>query len=270
VFSGRLRQDAPRRLAETSRFVQAVSMPGGMALGADGFAITLRVRLMHAKVRTLLRRSPRWDTAAWGEPINQVDMAGTILLFSLVLLDGLRAFGLRIPAADAEDLLHLWRYVGVVIGVDPELLPTGEASARELWDLVTGSQAPPDADARALAAALLETPLAQARTAEQRKKAEGMVRVSYTLSRFLLGDEAADALGYPRYRAGRLLAALPLALGPAHDALRRTPFGAHWLAAAGHRHWANVVEQSLAGRPATFAMPEVVAAGGAAAKPPRP
>src|SRR5262249_52906161 len=76
VFSGRLTEQAGRRLNETARFVQAVCRPGGMRPFADGWQITLKVRLIHAQVRKMLLASPRWSSADWGLPINQHDLAG--------------------------------------------------------------------------------------------------------------------------------------------------------------------------------------------------
>jgi hypothetical protein len=49
----------------------------------------VRVRLIHARVRHALSRSPAWRPDAWGAPINQYDMAGTVLLFSSKLFEGL-------------------------------------------------------------------------------------------------------------------------------------------------------------------------------------
>ncbi len=49
AFSGRLTERADRRLAETSRFVTAVTELDGLRLGALGWRSVLRVRLMHAK-----------------------------------------------------------------------------------------------------------------------------------------------------------------------------------------------------------------------------
>ncbi len=57
AFSGRLREQAERRLAETSRFVYAVSQANGMRRSGEGFAITVKVRVMHAQVRRLIRAS---------------------------------------------------------------------------------------------------------------------------------------------------------------------------------------------------------------------
>ena len=43
---------------------------------------------MHAAVRHLVRSSPRYDPE-WGTPVNQEDLAGTLMTFSIVVLDAL-------------------------------------------------------------------------------------------------------------------------------------------------------------------------------------
>jgi hypothetical protein len=77
AFSGRLKERADRRLAETGRFVTDVTAPGGLRPGAGGWRSVLRVRLMHAQVRRLLLESGRWSFEAWSHPINQHDMLAT-------------------------------------------------------------------------------------------------------------------------------------------------------------------------------------------------
>jgi hypothetical protein len=62
AFSGRLKERADRRLAETGRFVTDVTEPGGVRPGARGWRSVLRVRLMHAQVRRLLLDSDRSTT----------------------------------------------------------------------------------------------------------------------------------------------------------------------------------------------------------------
>ncbi len=136
VFSGQLKERAPRRLAETSRFVQAVAQYDGFRRTGDAFAITVRVRLMHAQVRSMLRKSPMWKTDQWGEPINQHDMAATILLFSLVFMVGVRKLGLETDPEEADSFMHLWRYGGHLMGVDPEILPTSEFDGWGLAQLI--------------------------------------------------------------------------------------------------------------------------------------
>jgi len=79
--------------------------------------------------------------------------------------------------------------------------------------------------------------------------------VGYTLSRFLLGDEIADRLGYPRTA---LPYALPMLAALGRGATRtlcRVPRAKRQMAEAGRRYWRDVVALSLAGVPATFPMP---------------
>ncbi|WP_375771919.1 DUF2236 domain-containing protein [Archangium gephyra] len=256
AFSGRLKTAAPRRLSETSHFVEAVCLPGGMRPGAPGFASAVRVRLMHAQVRRLLEGSPRWNARAWGMPINQLDMAGTVMLFSLVVVDGLRSLGVPLPPDETEDLLHLWRYTGYVLGVREELLSATESEARTLWGLITRTQALPDEDARALADALLQSPRLQARTPEELSRAERAVELGYGISRHLIGDEYADALGYPRNAWRLVVPLLRVVVSGTSQLLRRVP-GVDMLALnAGMAYWRNAVSMGLGGADATYDMPE--------------
>ena len=88
AFTGQLRHNAQRRLAETARFVSEASQVDGLRCGRPGWAISLRVRLIHAHVRQACLESTNWRTEDWGIPINQADMFGTLLEFSLLMLDG--------------------------------------------------------------------------------------------------------------------------------------------------------------------------------------
>jgi len=260
MFSGRLEVDVQRRLAETSRFVQVVSQPGGMRPGAEGFRATVKVRLIHAAVRQMLRSSPGWHTGAWGLPINQADMVGTSLLFSLTVLDGLAKLGLEIAPEEREDLLHLWRYNAHVIGVDDGLTFATESEARVLWDILTSTQGPPDDDARALARALIESADQGTRAAEAQTRVLRARQVGYALSRFLLGDAYADHLGFPRSRRGALfLQGFAKANARMWSVLRVLPTLPLATPEAGARYWRTITEQALAGVPATFAMPDHLA-----------
>lgn len=256
AFSGRLEDETPRRLAETSRFVQAVSLPGGMRPRADGFKYCVRVRLVHAAVRAMLDRSPRWNHHAWGLPINQADMSGTLLLFSFIVLDGLDKLGFVTTTEEREDLLHLWRYAGFVLGVDEELRCTSEREARTLWDLLSSTQAPPDDDSRALAHALIRSEERAAKEGAQMRRARRSKRVGYSLSRYLIGERYADWLGFPKTPMDFALPAfrrLNTAVDKGWTALPGVPFAT---AEAGRRYWQFVVESSLRGAPATFHLPD--------------
>ncbi|MFP2906394.1 oxygenase MpaB family protein [Pyxidicoccus sp. 3LFB2] len=258
VFSGRLQEMASRRLAETGRFVQAVCLPDGMRPGHDGWRTSVRVRLMHAQVRHLLSRDPRWKTEEWGTPINQVDMAGTVLLFSLVLAQGLQQLGVALSREEREDLLHLWRYVGRVLGTEEELLPTGEREAEVLWELITTTQAPPDDDSRVLTRALMESPLRDAHTRAERLATERFISITYALGRYLIGDTYADALGFPRSRWRFALPALRALIISGDRVLHGLPGAEGLTLAAGMAYWQRTIQVGLAGVGATFPLPEAL------------
>jgi ER-bound oxygenase mpaB/B'/Rubber oxygenase, catalytic domain len=83
ALSGQLVYRASQRLKDTTRFVFAVCQPNGLSRSSEGFAMTVRVRLIHAQVRRLLIKCGGWRAEAWGAPINQCHMAGTNLMFSV-------------------------------------------------------------------------------------------------------------------------------------------------------------------------------------------
>jgi hypothetical protein len=257
AFSGRLREQAPRRVAETARFVTAVCAPGGMQPGAEGWRITLHVRLMHAQVRRLLWASGRWDRARWAEPINQHDMLATMLLFSEVYIEGLRLFGFSIADEEAEDWIHLWRLVAWVMGTEASLLPVDYAEASALRELIQRTQGPPDADSRALAAALLGSSPVRTQTQPIAALRHGMAR---GLSRMLIGDEAADALAIERARVWEaVLPLVPIVVGASERVRERVPALEQRMRMIGTDYWAWVVEMSLRGEPARFARPDRLA-----------
>lgn len=131
-----------RRVFETTQLIVDVMKEGGLGRSGDGVKAAQKVRLMHAAIRHLIlktprkqpsteppksfadvaSRMPRWDVARCGLPINQEQMAYTLLTFSYVIL---RAFdGMKIPLTRDERTayLHCWNVVGHILGVRRELL----------------------------------------------------------------------------------------------------------------------------------------------------
>jgi hypothetical protein len=119
-----------RRLGETQKWGVALSQPGGMRRGSEGFAVAVHVRLMHALVNESF--ASRWDVEHWGMPINQADQAATLGLFNGVPLLGCRALGARITRADSRAYMHLWKYVGWLMGVDEQWLMETEREQHRL------------------------------------------------------------------------------------------------------------------------------------------
>jgi mpaB/rubber oxygenase-like protein len=144
ALSGQLMHRASQRLKDTTRYVFAVCQPDALSRFAEGFAMTVRVRLIHAQVRRLLLESGQWRDDAWGAPINQCHMAGTNLMFSVGVLDGLSRLGYRFEPVEREALVHLWRYAGYLLGVDPELLTADEIEGNRLLRLMFEFEPEPD------------------------------------------------------------------------------------------------------------------------------
>jgi hypothetical protein len=259
IFSGRLTEAAGRRLQETSRFVQATITPGGLRRGRAGFAITVKVRLMHAKVRRMILASGRWDEARWGLPINQHDMLGTSLLFSLVVVDGLRMLGLAPSADEVARYFGLFRYSAHLIGLEPDLLPTGEHDARRWAELIAATQGPPDEDARALTHALMHAGERDAKDANERAIAARRTRLGHAFARALLDPPIADGLGLPneplRHAVPlvRELVARSEALGRRVPSMRRRAIG------RGAAYWQRVLDRGLFDASDAFRLPERLA-----------
>jgi hypothetical protein len=250
AFSGRLTGDVSRRLAETARFVEAVSHPEGTRFGSPGFIATIRVRLIHARVRQALRHSEKWRAHEWGAPINQYDMAATVLLFSTVLMDGLRELGVRVTDDEEAANLHLWRQVGRLMGVEDELLPTSPEEARVLGDTIAVTEGVPDVDSRRLTHALIVD------GAEREAAPPAAIDFGYAMCRHLIGDEKADQLELPRSRRWDLAPKLMKRLvGRVDTATRLLPGAREQLLKLGAKYWRHTVELTFGQREVPFELP---------------
>lgn len=245
AFSGRLEAGAARRLDETGRFVRAVSQPGGLLPTGEGFLLTARVRLMHAGVRRLLHRSGRWDAAAWSQPINQHDMLATVLLFSSVWLGGCRLLGVEFTADEARHHMHLWRYVGFLMGVEEALLPDGEAHATNLQGFLRLTQHAPDDDSRRLVRALMTPPPRPAeRDAASRVRdliAPALSSYFCALCHVLLDEDLCTGLGIPAAPASRWVRRASAVRGAAGRLVLAHPTLDHLAAQWGDGYWRRSV-----------------------------
>ncbi|MGP4055639.1 oxygenase MpaB family protein [Mycobacterium sp. 4D054] len=145
-----------RRLAETQKWAVAVSEPDAMRRDGEGFKLTVHVRLMHALVNHQFERNGRWDIERWGLPINQTDQAATLGLFNGALLLGVRMLGVRVSPAESRAIMHLWKYVGWLMGVDEDWLCDNEAQQHRLNYHLLVTQSTVSAAGPALANAIVD------------------------------------------------------------------------------------------------------------------
>lgn len=181
------------RLALTGTFIYKAMMPGSMEPKGEGIVSTQKIRLIHAASRYfILNRnkgtSEQWDTEKLGIPVNQEDMAGTLMAFSALVLEGLEILGVKMTTAERESYIHAWRVIGHIMGVENELLPINANDALNLGHAIIDDQMAPSEAGKALTESLLNF---------CEKKAPWFVSRDFhkSMLRFLMGDKLADMLG---------------------------------------------------------------------------
>jgi len=130
-----LEKQTTRRLWETTQMVVDCLSPGGLSADGRGVLTAQRVRLMHAGIRHLClsrQGAGAWNREKWSLPINQEDMAGTLMTFSWIVLDGLHKLGIELTGDEQSAYLQVWLHIGKIMGVDARLLPANVAEAAEL------------------------------------------------------------------------------------------------------------------------------------------
>jgi ER-bound oxygenase mpaB/B'/Rubber oxygenase, catalytic domain len=138
LSTGKLSGHFRRRASQTLRFILDVMEPGGLEPEGMGIRAIQKVRLMHAAIRHFAKTGPLWKNKieTWGSPINQEELAGTLLAFSSLALEGMKKLQVEISDSDQEAYLHTWKVIGHLLGIKQELLPENLSVARELWQRI--------------------------------------------------------------------------------------------------------------------------------------
>ena len=192
-----------RRIAETGQFLIDVMTPGELTIRGRGIQSIQKVRLIHAAIRQFLI-AEGWDEQGLGLPINQEDMAMTLMTFSVAVLDGLEQFGIHEPPALQEAYFHTWRAIGHNLGVVEELLPDNVAEGRLLMNKILDRQAAASEEGQLLTQSLIDF-------AQSMLRNEKLAPAPETIIRYLIGTERASLLGLAP-KEGCLSIALPHAL----------------------------------------------------------
>lgn len=153
------REHIARRLAGTGRMIfdaMADTPAGALERGRQGYVTVRGVRLLHAVVRqALLNGKAKPWPAAHGVPVNQEDLLGTLMAFTVSVLKGLDALGMPAGDHEAEAYVHTWCAVGAILGIEESLLPLTSQEAGRLADTIARRQFGPSDPGRRLARDLL-------------------------------------------------------------------------------------------------------------------
>ena len=198
--TGALEKGAQRRVAETTKWWMDCTEPGSVLPGGQGFSTTLRVRLIHAMVRRQLSVRKDWDHDYLGLPVNQLDMQVTYLAFSVMFLLGQRVLGVPVSKEEGADVMHLWRYIGWLMGLDESLLVDNEQEGRIALYRNLLSQAQADEGSRQLAQALMDEPLERHYPNAQWLRSHWDKEVHLSILRLFVGSQGMRRLGLPACR----------------------------------------------------------------------
>lgn len=148
-------------------------------LWGAGYISAKKVRFLHAAMRLMLVQNNQccpfgsagnpstfsealsetdsnWDFEQLGVPINQEDLAYTLLTFGLVIPKGLAHWGVPVSDEQRDGFLHLWKVVGHIMGIHSELLTDNWQEAEQLYALIQERQANHSEAGIALTEALME------------------------------------------------------------------------------------------------------------------
>ncbi len=193
TYTYRMGQDPYRRAAETAQFILDVLSPNGVGPAGHGIRAAQKVRLMHAAIRHLIRATGSWPEGELGVPICQEDLLATHLSFSHVVVEGLQQFGVKLTPAEIEDYFHIWRVVGELLGIRPEVIPNTSSDAHDLATAIARRQFAASPEGVTLTRALLEMHGGL-------MPGEVFDGLTPSLVRKVVGDQIADWLEVPHSR----------------------------------------------------------------------
>ena len=133
-------------------------------LWGRGYITAKKVRMLHASMRFMLLNpgvmkprvadgqamadkfakahgSMQWETEKFGVPVNQEDLAFTLLTFSYLIPRGMEMIGCKLTLQEKEAFLHLWRVVGHIMGLRDDLMTDDWDEAKKLYERIHRLQA---------------------------------------------------------------------------------------------------------------------------------
>ena len=193
------------RIRHNTHHFYEIMLPGSLDAGADGWKLSLRIRLIHAHVRHRLLFSGKWDRARYGAPLNAAHLALASANFSASVLRDASRLGAMLTPRARRGYMKIWHRASRLIGVPGELLfDADEQTTRRFAVAAHRYEPPPGPESIEICHALVNAIPAMSGVTEP-ADARDIARHTYRVSRALLGDPLADALGFPQSRTLGLL-----------------------------------------------------------------
>ena len=186
-----------RRLQQNNRHMMDVFFPGGLYRNGDGWKLSMRIRIIHSRIRALLNKSEEWNHEAWGAPVSAAHLGLAISVFSKRLLEYSLKVGANFTEEEKDSVLDVWRYTGFVMGIPETILYTDAEAATRIYRVGYLCEPPPDPDSVAVANMLIQAIPTVADITDPKEQAE-LTTLAYRLSRALIGRERAEQFEFPK------------------------------------------------------------------------
>jgi hypothetical protein len=164
--------------------------------GGDGFASSIRVRLLHAAVRQRIMRLAKqrpsyYDVERFGIPINDLDCVATISTFSATLIWlSFPRQGIFLRRQEIFDYIALWRYIAHLTGTPTDFFETPEKAKIVMESLLMNEISPTEVS-KVLAGNIINSLMGQPPIYASKEFLEAN-------SRWLNGNKLCDSLGLGR------------------------------------------------------------------------
>lgn len=210
--TGRVMSDfGLRRIRQNTRHFIEIMLPGALERQGDGWKLSVRIRLVHARVRWLIRDSGTWDESVYGMPISGAHMAFSSANFSAGMLLQAKRLGARMDTATQNGFMQAWRYASYLAGTPEDLLFDGDyKKTLEFRKVASLCEPPPGEESIAIANALVQALPKIVKTidpaSQQGMKThvyidqQSMTKHVYRITRALLGNALSDQLLFPPQR----------------------------------------------------------------------
>jgi len=243
------------RFLETSRLWTDTTEPGAMRPGGVGRRSAILVRVLHSIIRHTLLPHPEWDREDLGVPISQLGMFQTLMASSHFPGQQLKLLGYRPTDDDVVAMMHHWRYVGHLMGVEPPWYPQTAADGFRAQLLVMLAEEPSfGPDSAELCRSFMNTYLPP-EDARGVRRLVGNLRYQAQLghSMFYLGSDLHKASGLPDPGPWRYAPLARVVPNFARETARRMiPGVAGWIDQIHRRKRQEFLRKNLGGGEAKF------------------
>ncbi|MBS9531983.1 DUF2236 domain-containing protein [Mycobacterium sp. M1] len=197
--TGVLEKGSNKRFAETLQWAMDVTSEGGLDPLGAGYQATIRVRLIHEYVRRHVAALPDWRGDEWGLPVNQTDMAATLVGALIAPPSAAMGMGILLSPGELDAIAHLTRYVGWLMGIHDEWLPRSFRDAVRILYHTLGALSEPDETTRQLAVPMADDPMEWHYRAMTRLRRRIARAQHLSVTSGFLGPWTMRKLGLPAY-----------------------------------------------------------------------